>query len=1219
MAIIGKLMGSRPGMSAPKPAPVSSRPSLDFLTGGQPKQTIPADAFDRDALIQDILSKIQVPSAPAFDPSGLQARLAELEGRKAPVFDPSALQEQIAELQNREAPVFDPSELQKQISDLRQRPSRDDFMSIERQLQDLRNRDIPQFDPSALQEQIGGLQQQLGNIPQFDDSALRDRLQALEGREIPQFDASGLQSQIGGLQDRLANIPQFDPSQLQAGIAGLQDRLANIPQFDPSALQQQIEANRNLLGNIPQFDDSALRERLKSLEGREIPQFDPSQLQAGIQGLSERISNLPQFDPSALQNRLAELEGRQAPTFNPEDFREQFLNIAREGIDIPQPSAPDLSGFARLEDLPTFDRDALIRDIRSGIDIPQAPQIDREALIKDITGRIQVPKPPSIDRESIIRDIQDRIKLPTPGRPFDPSRLQERLAKLESRETPRFDPTKLRERLAALENREPAPVAPAFDPSGLQARLQALESRKPVAPPPAFDPSRLQARLDALEGREPVAAPPAFDPSTLQERLAALENRQPISPPAFDTSSIDQRFEDIARQLAELQSAQAQPSTDPVVPPVQPLPVEPVAPPETPLPIQPPGDLDLGIKQDRPDPRDFAKPLPGGGTIYDELPLKRPLPGGDFQVISGGQRLLPSPFANSSPEEIARRKEQQSLSGQISSATKDFFAAFPDAPKAPRMMTADMQSYTDPITGEFTQGSGSMARYRSKLKAYLDANPAAQASYNENVLTPQKRLIDLRGGPKQGPVLTPIGVPTIKPGVGQFSTYGPGYGIVQRPSPAGEFFGPDGKLVDSGRPQPPISIGGPGGGVGNMLAISPGGPIPVSGGGREDLVFPGGSPTFNERGETFVPPPQPPRVPLSERTDIFGAGKRYDPANLPEGFSFDAPSDGIYNMAMPPPGFVYAYGPDGERQAVPSGEPGAAEMRDRPSFSFGPGGLTPPPPSTPTGPSEIPVADIAPDPVTTPAPVTPPASTTVAANQPPAAPPPAPTIPTPPGSVDPIIMGQTADEVVTDPLIRALYFGTPDQPGFFNQLQQVGANLLGAQAPGTEYDPSMTEKFFNPFEDQVVQQTVEDVLKAGAQRDIAQRAQDVGRGGLSAFGSRARLTADERQEALGRGLGKALAGIRQSGFSEAQRAGLSEFDRQYGRDISQLYRPLDVLRGIGGLLPGYQAAGTNLRTTYGMPQDPSALGLGAALSAYSSFAPQTGAAYNAYANTAGQG
>ena len=770
MAIIGKLMGARPSMSAPRiaprPDPVVTIPSIDFRTGGLPKQTIPADPLDRDALIQDILSKIQVPSAPVFDPTGLQARLAQLEGKEAPVFDSSALE--------------------RQISDLRQRPSRDDFMSIERQVQDLQNREIP----------------------------------------------------------------QFDPSQLQAGIAGLGDRLANIPQFDPSALQ----------------------------------------------------------------SRLAELESRQAPTFNPEDFRDQFLNIAREGIDIPQPSTPDLSGFARLEDLPTFDRDALIRDVRSGIDIPSAPVIDRDDLIRDITGRIKQPRP--------------------------------------------FDPTRLRERLATLENREPAPVAPAFDPSGLQARI------------------------DALEGREPVAAPPAFDPSTLQERLAALENRQPIAPPTFDTSGIDQRFEDIARQLAELQSAQEQPSPAPVVPPVQPL------------PIFGPGDLDLSVKENRPDPRDFAKQLPGGGTIYDDPTLN-----------------IPDVTPGVTPPSVLPR--------------------VPTRPGREDFMSIERlgdDRLVDAPVGNLQMGEG------------IPFTPPA----------------------------SPVSNITI-PVSGEGTNF---------------------------RPEPPISIGGPGV-------------------GRDDLVFAGGSPSFNERGETLVPIAAP--NPVVEPT------------------------------------------------------------------------LTPTP---------DPVATAAVDPVT---------------------PSPTQTIPTPPGSVDPIIMGQTADETISDPLLRALYFGTPDQPGFYNQLQTLGSNLLGAQTPGTEYDPSMTEKFFNPFEDRVVQQTIEDVLKAGEQRDIAARAQDIGRGGLSAFGSRARLTASERQEDLGRGLAKQLANIRQSGFSEAQRTGLSEFDRQYGRDINQLYRPLDVLQGIGGLLPGYRAAGTKLRTTYGMPSDPSALGLGAALSAYSSLAPQTGSAFDQYANTTGQG
>lgn len=45
-------------------------------------------------------------------------------------------------------------------------------------------------------------------------------------------------------------------------------------------------------------------------------------------------------------------------------------------------------------------------------------------------------------------------------------------------------------------------------------------------------------------------------------------------------------------------------------------------------------------------------------------------------------------------------------------------------------------------------------------------------------------------------------------------------------------------------------------------------------------------------------------------------------------------------------------------------------------------------------------------------------------------------------------------------------------------------------------------------------------------------------GGESAFGSRARLTADERRAALGRGLGEALAGIRSRGFGQAQQAAL---------------------------------------------------------------------------------
>ena len=113
------------------------------------------------------------------------------------------------------------------------------------------------------------------------------------------------------------------------------------------------------------------------------------------------------------------------------------------------------------------------------------------------------------------------------------------------------------------------------------------------------------------------------------------------------------------------------------------------------------------------------------------------------------------------------------------------------------------------------------------------------------------------------------------------------------------------------------------------------------------------------------------------------------------------------------------------------------------------------------------------------------------------------------------------------------------------QLQRglgESADILRGTIGG--YDQSMTDRFYNPFEDRVVQQTIDDIMEAGAKQDIAARAGDIGRGGESAFGSRARLGASERQEALGRGLAEALGGIRARGFSEAQQTGLGEFARQ---------------------------------------------------------------------------
>lgn len=208
--------------------------------------------------------------------------------------------------------------------------------------------------------------------------------------------------------------------------------------------------------------------------------------------------------------------------------------------------------------------------------------------------------------------------------------------------------------------------------------------------------------------------------------------------------------------------------------------------------------------------------------------------------------------------------------------------------------------------------------------------------------------------------------------------------------------------------------------------------------------------------------------------------------------------------------------------------------------------------------------------------------------------------------VNPVLQDIRRAEIISDPALRELYFGSPDTPGLIAQAtaaaqkayldqpailqrtagltpdelrarqiaragigsfepflgraeQAYGRGLgalqtsLGFGGPSArqylglsmqQYDPRMAGMYYDPFEQQVVQQTIEDTLKAAAQQDIQQRAADIARGGESAFGSRARLTAGERQEALGRGLGDVLARIRSGGFQTAQERALQELERQ---------------------------------------------------------------------------
>jgi hypothetical protein len=278
-------------------------------------------------------------------------------------------------------------------------------------------------------------------------------------------------------------------------------------------------------------------------------------------------------------------------------------------------------------------------------------------------------------------------------------------------------------------------------------------------------------------------------------------------------------------------------------------------------------------------------------------------------------------------------------------------------------------------------------------------------------------------------------------------------------------------------------------------------------------------------------------------------------------------------------------------------------------------------PVIPPTPSPVPEPVTTPTPVTTSAPVTPaeivspPASTTVANNQPTET-----TAPVNVSNQDPFASSVRQVASGLDPLTEQLLFGIGGQGGFIpgamraaertfydeegNPIvideqvagfspDQIAAiemqrQSLGLQDPYIQdarsalqasmqaYDPSITGQFFNPFEDRVVQQTIQDVMEQGAKSDIGALAGDIARGGQSAFGSRARLGAAERQEALGRGLSEALGSLRARGFSEAQRAGMGEFARQAAAQRA----------GASGLASlGAQAAGASLSdigALYGM-------------------------------------
>jgi len=231
--------------------------------------------------------------------------------------------------------------------------------------------------------------------------------------DIPSFLGTG----IGGVRIPVDRDMKMPPLRDIFGGVPMRPPVQTPPAIDIDAIRQQIAESgidfTNLFGlpkyEAPDLSQFVRREDIPTLipdvptgrdfsvdrealirdirKGIDIPKPPSIDRQALIEDIRSGIE-LPTYQTPDLSG-FARLEDiPQIPTFDPKDYREDFLSIAREGIDIPQYQAPDLSGFARLEDIPSFDPNVLKQDILMSIPQQQVPDVSQFVTQEDIQKAI---------------------------------------------------------------------------------------------------------------------------------------------------------------------------------------------------------------------------------------------------------------------------------------------------------------------------------------------------------------------------------------------------------------------------------------------------------------------------------------------------------------------------------------------------------------------------------------------------------------------------------------------------------------------------------------------------------------------------------------------------------------------------------------------------------------------------------------------------------------
>jgi hypothetical protein len=178
-----------------------------------------------------------------------------------------------------------------------------------------------------------------------------------------------------------------------------------------------------------------------------------------------------------------------------------------------------------------------------------------------------------------------------------------------------------------------------------------------------------------------------------------------------------------------------------------------------------------------------------------------------------------------------------------------------------------------------------------------------------------------------------------------------------------------------------------------------------------------------------------------------------------------------------------------------------------------------------------------------------------------------------------------------DPDVKAAYLRN------LEEARTTAAGLGARQfAPYAEYNLGMVQKYMNPYENQVVQNTLADIERARQGQISAEGARATAAGAFG--GTRQAVTRSLVDEAALRNAGNLAAQLRQGGFAQAQNLGLSQQQlmQQYEQQKLDAARglPLERLNIAQGAL-SLQPARVGESTTKPIYTNPVASGFGGAL------------------------